>query len=111
MAYPVAFAALVAATTFDPLLVYGPLGVFVVAFSMGLIVAKPIYDRALMDRDRAESQRDAVTQDVMDRVAPVLQKAIETIQTAEQRLNVRGDLETELRSTLVDVRRLLERER
>lgn len=92
-----------AATTFDPLLTYGPLGVFVVAFALGLIVAKPIYDRAISDRDRAETQRDAVTKDVMERVAPVLQRAIETI---DRRTAFEGDVV----SLLTDVRRLLERQ-
>ena len=87
---------------FDPLLVYGPLGVFVVAFALGLIVAKPIYDRAVADRDRAEAQRDAVTKDVMERVAPVLERAIDTI-------NRRAEMDTQIVSLMTDVRRALEK--
>jgi hypothetical protein len=93
-----------AATTFDPLLTYGPLGVFVVAFALGLIVAKPIYDRAISDRDRAETQRDAVTKDVMERVVPLLQRTIET-------LDRRSGLDGDTVALLTDVRRLMERQR
>lgn len=86
---------------FDLLVVYGPLGVFVVAFALGLIVAKPIYDKALADRDRAEAQRDAVTKDVVERVAPVLERAIAT-------LNSRASMDDQIVDVLTDVRRLLE---
>lgn len=86
---------------FDALVVYGPLGVFVVAFALGLIVAKPIYDRAVADRDRAEAQRDAVTKDVLERVAPVLDRAITT-------LNARASIDDQVVDVLTDVRRLLE---
>lgn len=89
------------ATPLDSLVVYGPLGVFVVAFTLGLIVARPIYDRAIADRDRAESQRDAVTKDVMERVAPILERAITTI-------NARAETDSLLIEVLTDVRRLLE---
>jgi hypothetical protein len=85
----------------DTLVVYGPLGVFVVAFALGLIVAKPIYDRAIADRDRAESQRDAVTKEVLERVAPVLERAIDT-------LNARATADDQIVDVLTDVRRLLE---
>ncbi len=90
-----------AATAVDSLVVYGPLGVFVVAFTFGLIVARPIYDRAIADRDRAEQQREALTKDVMERVAPVLERAIETI-------NARAETDSLLLDVMTDVRRLLE---
>lgn len=85
----------------DSLVVYGPLGIFVLAFTFGLIVARPIYDRAIADRDRAELQREALTKDVTERVAPVLERAIET-------LNARADTDAVLIDVLTDVRRLLE---
>lgn len=88
-------------SSLDALVVYGPLGVFVVAFSLGLIVAKPIYDRAVADRDRAEAQRDAVTKDVQERVVPVLERAINT-------LNARTSIDDQIVDVLTDVRRLLE---
>lgn len=92
---------MLAAMPVDSLVVYGPLGVFVVAFTFGLIVARPIYDRAIIDRDRAESQRDAVTKDVMERVAPILERAIDTI-------NARAGADAQIIDVLTDVRRLLE---
>lgn len=92
---------MLAAMPVDSLVVYGPLGVFVAAFTFGLIVARPIYDRAIIDRDRAESQRDAVTKDVMERVAPILERAIATI-------NARTETDSQLIDVLTDVRRLLE---
>lgn len=88
-------------TTFDALVIYGPLGVFVVAFALGLIVAKPIYDRAIADRDRAEAQRDAVTKDVLERIAPIVERAIAT-------LDNRASLDEQVHRVLTDVRRLLE---
>lgn len=92
---------MLAAAPIDSLIVYGPLGVFVIAFTFGYIVARPIYDRAVADRDRAELQRDALTKDVMERVAPVLERAIETI-------NARSETDSLLLDVLTDVRRLLE---
>lgn len=85
----------------DTLIVYGPLGVFVIAFALGLVVAKPIYDGAIADRDRAEKQRDAVTKDVLERVAPILERAIDT-------LNTRATADGQIVDVLTDVRRLLE---
>jgi hypothetical protein len=95
---------------FDSLVIYGPLAVFVIAFALGLIVAKPIYDRAIFDRDRAETQRDAVTKDVLEKVAPVLERAIATISTRANTESSMIEALADTRRVLNDVRRQLERQ-
>lgn len=88
----------------EALLNYGALGVIVVLFVSGLIVPKPTLDRVVTERDKAEGQRDSLLTDVMEKVAPALERAAEAAKQREH-------FETDIREVLVDVRRILERGR
>jgi hypothetical protein len=85
----------------DDLLAYGPLGIFVVLFVGGLIFSKSTVDRLIAERDRAETQRDSIIADVMEKVAPALERAVEAVKD-------RTAFETDIRDILIDVRRMLE---
>lgn len=88
----------------DALANYGALGVIVILFVTGLIHTKPTVDRIVGERDKAEAQRDAVISDVLEKVAPALERAVEAVKAREQ-------FETDVREVLVDVRRMLEQRR
>lgn len=81
----------------DGLLAYGPLGMTALALATGWLVPKPTYDRAIADRDRSDAKTEQVTKDVMDRVMPALNDAIQAVQS-----------HVEVKEVLADVRRLLE---
>lgn len=83
---------------------YGALGVIVILFATGLIYPKPTVDRVISERDRAESQRDAMAADMLERVAPLLERAVDALKARDQS-------ESDVREVLVDVRRMLERDR
>lgn len=83
---------------------YGALGLIVLAFLGGLVFAKPTVDRLIAERDRAEKRRDEVVADVLGKVAPALERAVEAVKA-------RDVFETDVRDVLVDVRRMLERDR
>lgn len=85
----------------DQLVNYGALGVIVLAFLTGLVFAKPTVDRLIKERDKAEDQRDSVIHDVLEKVAPALEQAVEA-------LKARSEFESDVRDVLVDVRRMLE---
>ena len=85
----------------EQLAIYGPLGLFVVAFMSGLVFAKPTVDRLIAERDRAEKHRDDVLADVLGKVAPALERAVEAVKA-------RDEFDTDVREVLVDVRRMLE---
>lgn len=79
---------------------FGALGAVVAAFMAGLVVAKPTVDRLDSQLARALDQRDSIVRDVVERVVPVLERAITTI-----------DRQGDVREVLVDVRRLLEQQK
>lgn len=85
----------------DQLANYGALGLIVLAFLTGLVFAKPTVDRLIKERDKAEEQRDSVIRDVLEKVAPALEHAVEA-------LKARSEFESDVRDVLVDVRRMLE---
>ena len=87
----------------NELLAYGPLGIFVIAFMSGLIHPKPTVDRLIAERDRAEQQRDSIVTDVLGKVAPALEKAIEAAKSRDAQ-------DLEIHEVLIDVRRWLERQ-
>ena len=80
---------------------YGPLGIFVVLFVLGLVVGKKEHDRVIAERDRAWEQRDQIIDDVHEKVAPALERATEAIRARE-------NFEDRVLEVLTDVRRLLE---
>lgn len=82
----------------DILYSYGPLGVMTAIL---LVFAKGTTDRLVKDRDRANEQRDAVVDDMVTRVIPMLQRAIDVIEKRQQ-------LDHDLLRTLEDIRRILE---
>jgi hypothetical protein len=86
----------------DQLVNYGALGIMVAGFVAGFVVSKTTHDRVIAERDRAEAQRDAVLDDVLNRVAPALERATEAIKARESH-------DSEVYEVLVDVRRMLER--
>ena len=86
----------------EALTIYGPLGVFVILFVLGLVVGKKEHDRVIAERDKATQQRDALLDDVFNKVAPLLERAAEAIKAREAH-------DSDVHSVLVDVRRLLER--
>lgn len=88
----------------EQLLNYGALGVFVVLFISGLVAPKTVVDRLIAERDRAEAHRDSVVADVLEKVAPALERAVEAVKARES-------YESEIREVLVDLRRLLEQGR
>ena len=88
----------------EQLVNYGALGLIVLAFLGGLVFAKPTVDRLISERERAETQRDAMATDMLERVAPLLERAVEA-------LKARDHFESDVREVLVDVRRMLERDR
>ena len=85
----------------NELLNFGALGVIVLLFVTGLIHTKPTVDRIVAERDKAEAQRDSVINDVLEKVAPALERAVEAVKAREQ-------FEVDVREVLVDVRRMLE---
>lgn len=85
----------------NELVTYGPLGIFVLLFVTGLVSGKPTVDRLIAERDRAEVQRDSVINDVLEKVAPALERAVEAVKA-------RDVFEADVRDVLVDVRRMLE---
>lgn len=85
----------------DQLANYGALGIIVLAFLTGLLYAKPTVDRLIKERDKAEDQRDQVLYDVLEKVAPALEQAVNA-------LKARSEFEVDVRDVLVDVRRMLE---
>ena len=86
----------------EALTVYGPLGVFVILFVLGLVVGKKEHDRVISERDQAVEQRNTLIDDVLNKVAPLLERAAEAIKA-------RDEHDSEVYAVLVDVRRLLER--
>lgn len=82
----------------DVLYSYGPLGVMTAIL---LWFAKGTTDRLVKDRDRANEQRDAVVNDMITRVMPTLQRAIDVIEKRQQ-------LDHDIHRTLEDIRRILE---
>lgn len=82
----------------DVLYSYGPLGVMTAVL---LLFAKGTTDRLVKDRDRANEQRDAVVNDMLTRVIPTLQRAIDVIEKRQQ-------LDHDILRTLEDIRRILE---
>lgn len=71
-----------------PYLNYGVLGLFVVAVLMGWVWAKPAVDRLIAERDRlivekqkAEEQRDAAIAIAQDKLVPLLTTFVSTTQT------------------------------
>jgi hypothetical protein len=89
----------VAAT--DALLIYGPLGIFVVLFVTGFVIGKKEHERVIGERDKAWDQREALINDVHTKVAPALERAAEAIKA-------RGSFEDQVLDVITDVRRLLE---
>lgn len=82
----------------DVLYSYGPLGVMTTIL---LWFAKGTTDRLVKDRDRANEQRDAVVDDMVTRVMPTLQRAIDVMEKRQQ-------IDRDLLQTLEDIRRILE---
>ena len=88
----------------EELVNYGALGVMVLGFVMGLVVAKPTHDQAVKDAEIARQQRDELLDDVFNRVVPAIERATEAVKA-------RDALDDAVNDVLVDVRRLLERHR
>jgi hypothetical protein len=84
-----------------PLVNLGAVGIILALFALGYIIAKPLYDKTVERAERAEQRNEDLTKDVMEKVNPVLQRAIDVI--SERTVNERDLLEV-----LTDVRRLLE---
>lgn len=82
----------------DVLYSYGPLGVMTAVL---LWFAKGTTDRLVKDRDRANEQRDQVVNDMVTRVIPMLQRAIDVIEKRQQ-------VDHDILKTLEDLRRILE---
>lgn len=82
----------------DVLYSYGPLGVMTAIL---LVFAKGTTDRLVKDRDQANEQRDAVVNDMLTRVIPMLQRALDVMEQRQQ-------LDRELVATLDEIRRILE---
>lgn len=92
----------------DALTIYGPLGVFVVLFVVGLVVSKREHDRVIGERDKAWRQRDELIEDVHQRVVPAIERATEAVRARDE---ADGEVLAALvanREVLTDVRRLLE---
>lgn len=82
----------------DVLYSYGPLGFMTAVL---LVFAKGTTDRLVKDRDQANEQRDAVVNDMVTRVIPMLQRALDVMEK-------RQELDRELLKALDDIRRILE---
>lgn len=51
---------------------YGVLGLIIVALLLGWLWAKPAVDRLIVDKEKAEAQRDALMVTMQEKVLPVL---------------------------------------
>lgn len=70
------------AAELDPanhLIDFGVLGIIVVLFIFGYLIAKPTYDQARRDKERAEAQRDALIKVYEEQVIPVMRETAEVV--------------------------------
>lgn len=91
------------------LLIYGPLGIVVILMIVGLLVAKPTLDDVKKRADKAENQRDALTEDFKP-VLQVLNKVNDEVLPAL--ISAQGDLRgagQELARLADEIRRLVEK--
>lgn len=78
------FAGILAANgDFDPLTLvqWGPLGVTLALIIFGFLWAKPAVDRLLVDKERAEAQRDSLISTYEKEIIPALRDYNTTAQT------------------------------
>jgi hypothetical protein len=68
-------------TSVSPLsyLQYGVLGLVIVALLLGYLWTKPAVERLILDKERAEAQRDALVEAWQTQILPVLQKSTDTM--------------------------------
>ena len=73
---------------------FGVAGIVLALFVVGLIVSKKEHDRVIAERDRAWERSDTLTDDVLTKVVPALERAAAAAAALDD--------------VLVDIRRLLE---
>lgn len=71
---------------YSTLITYGPLGIFVMLYLTGQLVSKRELERANARADRAEAQRDALSDRAMSDVLPLVNEVARTMVPTVDRL-------------------------